>query len=206
MQSKNKSNTEKKSEPSTSKSQIIFVESDEDRPSTSKDNLQPGLHNKNNLRRGGMLASKNKHSQNNNHSERLRRLDVVSQRLKRYEEVLKRGYLVQQLDIEKLRKKVEAEKIPTKKHKRNQLSIFVLDISNVNSEECSATWMQNDKNIISKEAPEETILYSLVAGKGELIMFGGIQRDATSCMLNIASTTEQVSNTLHFIRAPKCVI
>lgn len=193
--------------PGTSKSQDVPVNNLENKPSTSKDNLKSEIINlqiDKSPQRVGMLASKNKYV-NNAHFERLRRLDVVSQRIRKFE--FNRGCLAQDLQIQNLESVlVEIEKIPSKKQKRNQLTIFVLDISKVISEECSATWLQNDKHVISKKAPEETILYSLVAGKGELIMFGGIKREADNCSMNYANPTEQVSNTLHFIRAPKCVI
>lgn len=91
-------------------------------------------------------------------------------------------------------------------HKREKkthyLGMYVLDISQVLSDDPVARWL-SPKNV--KNGPEETILYSLVEGKSELIMFGGIQKDANSVgwPMNMSS---QISNSLHFITAPNCVI
>ena len=51
------------------------------------------------------------------------------------------------------------------------------------------------------EAPEETILYSLVHGRGEIIMFGGIQTDANTMQMGMNIPPQVVSNNLHFIKA-----
>lgn len=86
--------------------------------------------------------------------------------------------------------------------KTHYLGMYVLDISQVLSDDPVARWL-SPKNV--KNGPEETILYSLVEGKSELIMFGGIQKDANSVgwPMNMSS---QISNSLHFITAPNCVI
>lgn len=89
---------------------------------------------------------------------------------------------------------------------RNVLGIYVLDISHALDEKPYVTWLpiKNDGMMVSG-GPEETILYSLVEGKSELIMFGGIQQDPSSlaCTTNLSN---QVSNSLHFITAPRYVI
>lgn len=86
--------------------------------------------------------------------------------------------------------------------KTHYLGMYVLDISQVLSDNPVARWL-TPKNV--KNGPEETILYSLVKGKSELIMFGGIQKDANSVgwPKNVSS---QISNSLHFITAPNYVI
>lgn len=86
--------------------------------------------------------------------------------------------------------------------KTHYLGMYVLDISQVLNDDPVARWLP-PKNV--KNGPEETILYSLVAGKSELIMFGGIQKDANSVgwPMNMSS---QISNSLHFITAPNYVI
>lgn len=86
--------------------------------------------------------------------------------------------------------------------KTHYLGIYVLDISQLLKDKPVATWMP-PKNV--KSGPEETILYTLVEGKSELIMFGGIQKEANSLgyALNLSS---QISNSLHFITAPNYVI
>ena len=57
-----------------------------------------------------------------------------------------------------------------------RLSTFVLDISEAISRNV-VTWLPVVKAGAAglAVAPEETILYSLVRGRGELVMFGGIQ-------------------------------
>lgn len=86
--------------------------------------------------------------------------------------------------------------------KTHYLGVYVLDISQVLNENPVANWLP-PKNI--KNGPEETILYTLVEGKSELIMFGGIQKDANSLgsSMNLSS---QISNSLHFITAPSYII
>ncbi|KAK7788265.1 hypothetical protein R5R35_013970 [Gryllus longicercus] len=92
---------------------------------------------------------------------------------------------------------------------KNAMTMFVLNISNVLTEDCSVEWLPMKNENIAPNGPEEMILYSLIAGKGELIMFGGIQKDATlitaqsQICSNVAST---VCNSLYFISAPKGII
>lgn len=91
-------------------------------------------------------------------------------------------------------------------HKREKkthyLGMYVLDISQVLNDEPIARWLPPRK---VKNGPEETIHYSLVEGKSELIMFGGIQKDANSVGWPLNMIT-QISNSLHFITAPNYVI
>ena len=57
-------------------------------------------------------------------------------------------------------------------------------------------------------APEETILYSLILGRSELIMFGGIQKDVSA--LNPKSLApmadDTVSNTVYLITPPVSIV
>lgn len=89
---------------------------------------------------------------------------------------------------------------------KNAMAMYVLDISAVLTHGI-VSWLPLKSSIFT-EGPEETILYTLVAGKGELIMFGGIQKDATSIssLHTTSNITNTVSNSLHFISAPKGVI
>lgn len=90
--------------------------------------------------------------------------------------------------------------------KRNLLGIYVLDISHALDEKPYVTWLPvKTDNMVVSDGPEETILYSLVEGKSELVMFGGIQQDPSSlaCTTNLSN---QVSNSLHFITAPRYII
>ena len=84
--------------------------------------------------------------------------------------------------------------------------VCVMDISNILKEDCSVRWLALSPDTDSG-GPEETILYTLVAGRGELIMFGGIHREALSLMTNSQpNSASNVSNSLHFISAPYGVI
>lgn len=83
------------------------------------------------------------------------------------------------------------------------MCLYVLDISQAVSNG-HVSWRMIKKQ--SSAAPEEIILYSLVLGKGELIMFGGIQKDLNSRQQVGESVPEVVSNSLHFMTAERFVI
>ena len=86
------------------------------------------------------------------------------------------------------------------------MAMYVLDISRVLEDFC-AMWLALRPCPMPVSNPEETILYSLVAGRGELIMFGGIQKDAMSVTSAVQPPSQNnVSNSLHFISAPRGVI
>lgn len=97
------------------------------------------------------------------------------------------------------------DEAPAPKPQRTMV-MCVLDITNVLEEECSAQWLPFGPEG-SGVGPEETILYSLVAGRGEMIMFGGIHREATTLLTNSQMNgANNLSNSLHFISAPHGVI
>jgi F-box protein 42 len=80
--------------------------------------------------------------------------------------------------------------------------MHVLDISRAIDDHI-VTWVELRSNANVK-APKETILYSLVAGQSELIMFGGIQKDVSSMnMRTQPSPTDSVSNSVYFLETPK---
>ncbi|XP_026756901.1 F-box only protein 42 [Galleria mellonella] len=92
-----------------------------------------------------------------------------------------------------------------KKIKRNTLTMHVLDISSIID--------GNSLNYVSwlcprlgemNGAPEELVMYSLVKGNGELIMFGGVHNDIS--VLNYNEHQSMYSNSLHFITPPRDVI
>ncbi|PSN48109.1 hypothetical protein C0J52_13244 [Blattella germanica] len=92
---------------------------------------------------------------------------------------------------------------------KNAMTMFVLDISHVLTDECFVEWLPVKSDNVLNGEPEEKILYTLIAGKGELIMFGGIQKDATSITPQAQLSSDvpnTVSNSLHFITAPKGII
>ncbi|XP_076232591.1 F-box protein 42 [Calliopsis andreniformis] len=93
----------------------------------------------------------------------------------------------------------------TVKKTGNTLSIFVLDITNVLCDECTASWIPLKHN--NQSGPDERILYSLVAGRGELIVFGGISKEQTTSLQSHPDMDEsEVYNDLHFINPPRYVI
>ncbi|GFY37074.1 f-box only protein 42 [Trichonephila inaurata madagascariensis] len=85
---------------------------------------------------------------------------------------------------------------------KRPMCLYVLDISTVF--EGYVTWRAIKNQ--SPSAPEEIILYSLVLGKGEVIMFGGIQKDLNSSEQEGETVPEIVSNSLHFMTAERFVI
>ncbi|XP_034231582.1 F-box only protein 42 [Thrips palmi] len=97
------------------------------------------------------------------------------------------------------------DEAPVGKPQRTMV-MCVLDITNLLEEECSVRWLPFGPEG-SSTGPEETILYSLVPGRGEIIMFGGIHREATTLLTNSQmNTASNLSNSLHFISAPHGVI
>lgn len=88
------------------------------------------------------------------------------------------------------------------KNRNHYLGIYVLDLSKALDSKPYVTWLP-PKNL--GNGPEETILYTLLAGKSELVMFGGIRKDPTSLGFSV-NINNQISNSLHFISAPNYVI
>ncbi|CAH1989971.1 unnamed protein product [Acanthoscelides obtectus] len=86
--------------------------------------------------------------------------------------------------------------------KTHYLGMYLLDISNVLSDRPIVTWLPPNN---LKNGPEEAMLYTLVEGNSELIMFGGIKNDSGSLGFSV-DLSSQISNTLHFITAPSYVI
>lgn len=94
-----------------------------------------------------------------------------------------------------------------KKIRCNTLTMQVLDISSVLTDGSRPTvsWMQPQVGEIDG-APEEVIMYSLVRGKGELIMFGGLHCNADlNCPFSF-QLPRNFSNSLHFIIPPRNII
>ncbi|KAL3282765.1 hypothetical protein HHI36_005932 [Cryptolaemus montrouzieri] len=102
-----------------------------------------------------------------------------------------------------LKRHKEAERRAEWKGNKNNnshfLGIYVLDLEHALDEKPYVTWL-TPKNF--NKGPEETILYTLVQGKSELIMFGGIQNDTKS----LGQLNNQISNSLHFISARDHII
>ncbi|KAI4502377.1 hypothetical protein M0802_002289 [Mischocyttarus mexicanus] len=109
-------------------------------------------------------------------------------------------------NLKKMEEKLRNRKVQTKVVKKTEtaLSIFILDISKVLCDECSATWVPLKE--IDQSGPDERILYSLVMGKGELIVFGGIRKEHATIQSHADVDNLEVYNDLHFINPPKYVI
>lgn len=94
--------------------------------------------------------------------------------------------------------------IPQKRIKRNCIGLFVCDISNILLDvDPFIEWIEHKNFGHIANAPERLILSSLVAGNGELIMFGGLRKESLS---KSSDTTIQVSNAIHFLRVPREII
>ena len=80
----------------------------------------------------------------------------------------------------------------------NPMYMHVLDISEAVSKRVVA-WLPLPTNC-DDNAPEETIFYSLIEGRGELIMFGGIQTDLGGMQRGVDVKQQTVSNSVHYLR------
>uniref|UniRef100_A0A1A9WV06 F-box domain-containing protein n=1 Tax=Glossina brevipalpis TaxID=37001 RepID=A0A1A9WV06_9MUSC len=88
-----------------------------------------------------------------------------------------------------------------KRVKRNVLSLFVCDLSNaLSSEDPHLQWLEHKNYGILPGAPERLILSTMVPGNGELILFGGVQKET------LYEVTHQVSNSVHFLSAPRDIV
>ncbi|XP_071146947.1 F-box only protein 42-like [Mytilus edulis] len=85
----------------------------------------------------------------------------------------------------------------------SQMHLHVLDIAEV--VQGHVTWRPIDESF-SIDAPDETIFYSLSEGRGELIMFGGIQRDIQSMQRGVDLKSHLVSNILYILSPLKTSI
>lgn len=99
---------------------------------------------------------------------------------------------------------VDDQPAPQKRIKRNCIGLFVCDISNIlQADDPYIEWIEHTNFGHITNAPERLILSSLVAGNGELIMFGGLRKESLS---KCSDTTMQVSNAMHFLQVPKEII
>lgn len=105
--------------------------------------------------------------------------------------------------IRTMRRVQDVEDLPSPKRiKRNCIGLFVCDISRILSVETpTLDWIEYKNNGVIEGAPEHLIMSSIVAGNGELIMFGGLRKES---MAN-AMTLTWVSNSLHFLTFPRGV-
>ena len=83
----------------------------------------------------------------------------------------------------------------------NFMCAHSLDISQVLTCQ-TVSWLPPDSTE-QCTAPDETIFYSIVVGRGELIMFGGIQADLHSMQREMTVSSQVVNNQIHFLRAER---
>ena len=86
----------------------------------------------------------------------------------------------------------------------HRMSMFVLDIHKAISHH-EVEWLEFYSNN-SMETPEVAILYSLVHGRGELIIFGGIQKDVAAMTRSQSPENDSVTNALYFLTPPCQVV
>lgn len=92
-------------------------------------------------------------------------------------------------------------KQPEVKKNKSTLTMHVLDISTiVNGNSLNYVSWLCPRLGETNGAPEELIMYSLVKGNGELIMFGGVT-NGLSCSIN-----NMYSNSLYTITSPRDII
>lgn len=98
---------------------------------------------------------------------------------------------------------VEVSKARVNRSKLMALHVCDLSKALLDGDEAVITWKEPPANLgCFPGAPEKLILYSLVLGKGELIMFGGLVKEINS----VVDEVSKVSNGLHFLSVPKRII
>lgn len=73
------------------------------------------------------------------------------------------------------------------------LSVFVLDISTIETTKM-CRWLPQTKLVCG---PQELSLYSLIVGSSEIIMFGGVHKNASG------KFNDHISNSVHVLRAQR---
>lgn len=87
------------------------------------------------------------------------------------------------------------------------MSLCLLDIKDALSKKVVRWIPPNNTSSSGRGSPEEAVLYSIVHGRGELIVFGGVQKFiATQSTTNSPGGPNIVSNAVYFIQAPKSII
>ena len=89
------------------------------------------------------------------------------------------------------------EVIKSSKKPQNPMYIHTLDLSSVISDH-KVFWLPIKVN--QGIVPEETIFYSLHSGRGELVMFGGIQADLTSMQRGVTVDKQVVTNKVYLLK------
>ncbi|ALC41771.1 CG6758 [Drosophila busckii] len=132
-------------------------------------------------------------SASRDHNERIRRMEEKMNAIRN-----SRRSAPAQVEPQKLR-------APSPKRIRcNVQSLFVCDISSLlqstNCNEPGLDWVEYKNFGVLNGAPDRLILSSLIAGNGELILFGGVHKET------LTDITHQVSNSIHFLSVPRDII
>ncbi|KXJ69261.1 hypothetical protein RP20_CCG028040 [Aedes albopictus] len=95
---------------------------------------------------------------------------------------------------------LEAPPVTPKRIKRNGLAIYVCDISQLlTNEEPSIEWQETKNSGLIAGAPDHFTFSTMVSGNGELIVFGGLNK-------NPKSESSSVTNAIHFLTVPTTVV
>jgi F-box protein 42 len=95
--------------------------------------------------------------------------------------------------------------------RQNSIAIFICDLSNVTAAiaepqqpsitEPSIEWLEHKNFGVAENSPERLIMSTLVKGNGELIMFGGLQKESMNVNEDI-----NISNSLYYLTVPTEII
>lgn len=94
---------------------------------------------------------------------------------------------------------LEVAPITPKRIKRNGLAIYVCDISQLLAKDPSIEWQETKNSGLIAGAPDHFTFSTMVSGNGELIVFGGINK-------NPKSESSSVTNSIHFLTVPTTVV
>ncbi|XP_062562572.1 F-box only protein 42 [Armigeres subalbatus] len=93
----------------------------------------------------------------------------------------------------------EGAPVTPKRIKRNGLAIYVCDISQLLTSDPSIEWQESKNSGLIAGAPDHFTFSTMVSGNGELIVFGGLNK-------NPKSESSSVTNSIHFLTVPTTVV
>lgn len=131
---------------------------------------------------------KNGLNENNHHKNKITNRQRQLESLRRMEERIQHKNAIQKL----------------LKRRKDRFSIFCLNINTIFEDKSTANWIKYPD--YSNIGPEVRILYSLVLGKGELIVFGGIRKELMSVPGQTDDNDSEVYNEVLFIKPPQYAI
>lgn len=92
--------------------------------------------------------------------------------------------------------KLTTQKSHFSPNSHDALFLYTLDISRIVTEK-KVTWLPQENHV---PGPQQLLLYSLVVGDSEIIMFGGVRLE------NGLSNNSSVSNSIYIVTAQKTII